>query len=117
MAKYDPTLDHLFHALADPTRRAMLAHLAQGPAQVTTLAAPTGLKLPTVLRHLQVLEEAGLITSQKDGRARLCAFQPQALAPVQTWLSDQRGLWEGRLDRFDAYVTTLMQDRKDDPDP
>jgi DNA-binding transcriptional ArsR family regulator len=109
MAKHDPALDFLFHALSDPTRRAMLARLAQGPASVTDLAGPTGLKLPTILRHLSVLEEAGLIASQKDGRVRSCAFQPHALAPVQDWLAAQRAVWEGRLDRLDAYVMTLME--------
>jgi DNA-binding transcriptional ArsR family regulator len=109
MAKHDPALDLLFHALSDPTRRAMLARLAQGPATVTDLAAPSGLRLPTILRHLSVLEGAGLIASQKDGRVRSCAFQPQALAPVQDWLAAQRAVWEGRLDRLDAYVMTLME--------
>ena len=64
----------------------MLARLAQGPAPVTELAAPTGLRLPTVLRHLSVLEEAGLVVSQKDGRVRSCALVPEALAPVRDWL-------------------------------
>ena len=117
MAKHDPALDLLFHALSDSTRRAMLAQLAQGPATVSDLAGPTGLRLPTILRHLTVLEAAGLIASQKDGRVRSCAFQPQALAPLQDWLAEQRASWEDRLNRLDAYVMTLMQDRNDDPNP
>lgn len=115
MAKHDPQLDDLFHALSDPTRRMMLTRLALGPAAVTELASPTGLRLPTVLRHLSVLEGAGLVTSQKDGRVRSCSLQPQALAPMQGWLDEQRQLWEARLDRLDDYVMTLMKDRKDDP--
>jgi DNA-binding transcriptional ArsR family regulator len=89
----------------------MLAELARGQARVTALAAPTGLSLPTILRHLSVLEAAGLVTSQKDGRERSCAFQPEALAPMQDWLATQRAVWEGRLERLDSYVTTLMQER------
>lgn len=113
MAKHDPKLDRLFHALADPTRRAMLARLAAGPATVTELAAPTGLRLPTILRHLSVLEDAGLIATQKGGRVRSCALQPEALAPMRDWLEDQRRVWEARLDRLDTYVTTLLKERKD----
>lgn len=112
MAKHNPDLSLLFHALSDPTRRAMLERLAKGPAPVTELAGPTGLRLPTVLRHLAVLEEAGLITTAKDGRVRSCAFVPQALAPMQDWLEGQRALWEARLDRLEDYVTRLMKERE-----
>lgn len=111
MAKQDPDLSLLFHALSDPTRRAMLERLAQGPAAVTELADPTGLRLPTILRHLSVLEEAGLIRSSKDGRVRSCALNPAALDPVRGWLDDQRAQWEARLDRLDDYVTRLMKER------
>ena len=84
MAKHDPDLSLLFHALADPTRRSILTRLAEGPARVTDLAEPTGLRLPTVMRHLSVLEEAGLIATAKDGRVRTCAIVPEALEPVST---------------------------------
>ena len=110
MAKHDPDLSLLFHALSDPTRRSILTRLAEGPAPVTELFAPTGLRLPTVMRHLSVLEEAGLIATSKDGRVRTCAIVPEALTPVRSWLDDQRTLWEDRLDRLDAYVMTLMQE-------
>ena len=112
MAKHDPNLDLLFHALSDPTRRMMLNRLARGPAPVSELAGPTGLRLPTVLRHLSVLEEAGLVVSQKDGRVRSCALVPQALAPIQDWLEEQRRVWEARLDRLDDYVMQLMKERE-----
>ncbi|GGE13443.1 transcriptional regulator, ArsR family [Gemmobacter megaterium] len=112
MAKHEPDLSLLFHALADPTRRAILSRLAAGPAPVTELASPTGLRLPTVMRHLSVLEEAGLITTSKDGRVRTCAIVPQALGPMRTWLDDQRAIWEARLDRLDDYVLQLMKDRE-----
>ncbi|WP_333818160.1 ArsR/SmtB family transcription factor [Tabrizicola sp.] len=112
MAKHDPHLDLLFHALSDPTRRMMLNRLAKGPAPVTELAGPTGLKLPTILRHLSVLEAAGLVATQKDGRVRSCAFQPAALQPMTDWLDEQRKVWEARLDRLDDYVMNLMKERE-----
>lgn len=111
MAKHDPDLDLLFHALSDPTRRAILTRLSEGPAPVSALAAPTGLRLPTVMRHLAVLEGAGLVATAKDGRVRSCAIVPAALDPVRGWLDQQRALWEGRLDRLDACVTQLMKER------
>ena len=112
MAKHDVDLSNLFHALADPTRRSILTRLAQGPAPVSELAEPTGLRLPTVMRHLSVLEEAGLIATAKDGRVRTCAIVPEALTPMRTWLDEQRAIWESRLDRLDDYVKTVMEARK-----
>lgn len=111
MAKHDPDLSLLFHALADPTRRSLLMRLAEGPAPVTELSLPTGLRLPTVMRHLSVLESAGLIATAKDGRVRTCAIVPEALAPMRTWLDAQRAVWEARLDRLDDYVMALMTER------
>lgn len=111
MSKHEPDLSRLFHALADPTRRSILTRLADGPARVTDLAAPTGLRLPTVMRHLSVLEGAGLIATAKDGRVRTCAVVPEALDPARTWLDEQRAIWEARLDRLDAFVTNMMKDR------
>ena len=111
MAKHDPDLSLLFHALSDPTRRAILTRLASGPAPVTALALPSGLRLPTVMRHLSVLEEAGLIVTAKDGRVRSCAIVPEALGPMRDWLEEQREIWESRLDRLDDYVMKLMKER------
>ncbi|MFD1695768.1 ArsR/SmtB family transcription factor [Roseibium aestuarii] len=113
MSKHDPDLSLLFHALADPTRRAMLSRLAERPCPVTELAAPTGLSLPTVMRHLGVLEDAGLITSAKDGRVRTCALVPEALTPARTWLDEQRALWSARLDRFEALVNQTMKEQEE----
>lgn len=104
MAKHDANLSLLFHALADPTRRSILTRLAEGSARVTELSEPSGLRLPTVMRHLSVLEEAGLIVTSKDGRVRTCAIVPEALGPVRTWLDEQRALWEARLDRLEAFA-------------
>lgn len=114
MTKHDPTLDRLFHALSDPTRRGMLELLARGDATAGELARPTGFALPTILRHLSVLQAAGLIETDKQGRRRLCRAQPRALAPMRHWLDDQRALWEGRLDRLETYVQELMKERERD---
>ena len=111
MAKHDPDLSLLFHALADTTRRSILNRLAQGPARVTDLAGPTGLRLPTVMRHLSVLEEAGLIATSKDGRVRTCAIRPDAMEPAREWIDEQRAIWEARLDRLDAFVMDVMKGR------
>lgn len=78
---------------------------------MTDLAGPTGLRLPTVMRHLSVLQEAGLITTSKDGRIRTCAIAPEALEPARTWLDKQRALWESRLDRLDTFVMNVMKER------
>ena len=110
MTKHDADLSLLFHALADPTRRSILTRLAKGPAAVTELANPTGLRLPTVMRHLSVLEEAGLIATAKEGRVRTCALLPEAITAARTWLDDQRAIWEVRLDRLEGYVTKLMEE-------
>lgn len=112
MTNYDPDLSALFHALADPTRRLILTRLADEPARVSDLAGPTGLRLPTVMRHLAVLEEAGLIATTKEGRTRTCALVPDALAPARSWMEEQRALWDSRLDRLDAFVMSMMKEPK-----
>jgi DNA-binding transcriptional ArsR family regulator len=112
MTKYDPDLSRLFQALSDPTRRDMLMRLAERPARITDLAAPTGLRLPTVMRHIAVLEEAGLITTSKEGRIRTCALVPEAYEPARNWLDVQRAIWDARLDRLDAFVMKAMKERK-----
>ncbi len=111
MAKHDPALSILFHTLSDPTRRAILSRLAEGPATVTDLAGPTGLRLPTVMRHLSLMEEAGLIATSKDGRVRTCSIVPEALDPVRRWIDEQRAIWDARLDRLDAFVMSMMKER------
>lgn len=111
MANNEPDLDRAFQALSDPTRRAMLTRLAQGPAAVSELARPTGLRLPTVMRHLAVLEAAGLVATSKGGRVRSCAIVPEALAPLRHWLDSCRSDWESRLDRLEDHVRTVMEQR------
>ena len=111
MTKYYPNLNLIFQALSDPTRRAFLARLVDGPVSVSDLAHPTGFSLPTILRHLDVLETAALITTTKTGRTRLCRARPETLAATADWLAEQRSLWEARTDRLESFVATLMQEK------
>ncbi|WP_199555233.1 ArsR/SmtB family transcription factor [Sandaracinobacteroides hominis] len=97
-------LDSAYHALADPTRRGMLARLGAGPASVKELAQPFRIGLPTFLKHLKVLEASGLVQTRKDGRVRTCALRPERLAEAEAWLAAQRNLWEARTDRLAALV-------------
>ncbi|TKV70357.1 transcriptional regulator [Rhizobium sp. AU243] len=113
MTKHHQDLSLIFQALADPTRRAILARLGGGPAPVMELSTPTGLRLPTVMRHLSVLEEAGLIVTSKDGRVRTCAIVPEALEPVSTWLDEQRAVWGSRLDRLEAFAMQAMKEESE----
>lgn len=110
MAKHEPELDRLFQALSDPTRRSFVERLLDGPLSVTDLAAPTGMALPTVMRHLAVLEETGLVATEKAGRTRLCRVTPAPLGRAQAWIEDQRRIWDSRLDRLEAYLATLPKE-------
>ncbi len=106
----DP-LSRTFAALADPTRRAILARLCKGPATVNELAAPFDLSLPSVSRHLKVLEGAGLIGRSREAQWRPCELRPQALSKVDHWLSSYRTFWQGSFDRLDAYVGKVARAR------
>lgn len=107
MPNHSPGLDTTFQALADPTRRGMLARLSRGPASVSELARPLAISLPAVLQHLKALESSGLIQSEKSGRIRTCRLQPNALAAAEGWIAEQRALWEGRTDRLESYLETM----------
>ncbi len=109
MTYHSSNLDSLFQALSDPTRRAILTRLAQGEAPVSALAEPFDMALPSFMGHLKKLEEGGLIETTKSGRIRTCALRLEALEPARDWIDDQREIWEGRLDRLEAYVTTLVK--------
>lgn len=109
MTKYEPDLSLIFQALSDPTRRAMLVRLGQGPVAVTDLAQPTGWALPTVMRHIAVLQEAALIDTEKVGRTRMCRLRPATMVATADWLAEQRAVWDARTDRLEAYVKTLME--------
>ncbi len=107
----------LFHALGDATRRAMVEHLARGPAPVSALAAGLPISLPGVMQHLRVLEDAGIVRSEKTGRTRICTLQPDALARADQWLTRQRLLAEKRLDRFGAHLAAHPEEDPPSPAP
>jgi DNA-binding transcriptional ArsR family regulator len=107
----DARLDETFAALANSTRRAILARLADGEATVNDLAAPFNLTLPAISKHIKVLEHAGLITRRRDAQFRHCTIAPAALAQVATWAEQYRHIWDDRFDRMDHYVNTLHPTR------
>ena len=114
MVKYMPTdrLSITFSALADPTRRAILARLALGDTTVSKLAKPFKMSAPAVSKHLKVLEHAGLIARGREAQWRPCRLEPQALKPVDDWLEEYRRLWEARLDRLGDYLKVLQAKEK-----
>jgi DNA-binding transcriptional ArsR family regulator len=105
-----PTLDRVFHALADPNRRVIVDRLTRGPATVSALAEPLAISLPAVLQHLQVLEASGLVRSAKVGRTRTCQVDSAALRNAERWIAERRTTWERRLDRLGAYLAEGSQD-------
>src|SRR5947209_19609947 len=107
MLNQSPELDRLFHALADPARRAMLERLSRGPAPVSELARPLPMSLPSAMQHLGVLEAAGLVRTEKVGRVRTCTIEPRALSVVEQWINARRVEWEHRLDRLGEYLKTM----------
>ena len=112
MTNQQPRLDEVFHALADPTRRAILARLVGGPASVSDLARPFAMAMPTLLAHIRVLEASRLVSSRKSGRVRTCRFEPSAMARAEGWLAEQRLQWESRLDRMDDHVLSMRKKEK-----
>ena len=102
-------LNRVFGALADPTRRAVLASLGRGPASVSELASPFDMALPSFTQHLKVLEQSGLVKSRKRGRSRIVCLVPARLKQAESWLERRRGEWETRLDRMDEYVLELKE--------
>jgi DNA-binding transcriptional ArsR family regulator len=100
-------LDRVFQALADPTRRAVIRRLSGGPAAVSELAEPFDMALPSFLQHLKVLEGCGLVRSRKAGRVRTYRISTRPLEAAERWMSEQRALWERRLDQLDQYLVDL----------
>src|SRR5262245_45864681 len=94
------SLDRLFHALADPTRRAMVERLSRGQTSVSELARPFAISMPAVVTNLQIMEASGLVRSEKVGRVRTCRVEPAALQTVERWIADRRASWERRFDRL-----------------
>lgn len=101
--------DDVFRALSDSTRRKVLERLSVGPATVSELAAPFDMKLPSFVQHLSVLEKSRLVKSKKLGRVRTYEIAPERLNVVESWLTEQRRLWEARLDRLDEYFNQQRQ--------
>ena len=103
--------DAIFRALADPTRRAVVQRLGQGDATVSALAAPFEMGLPSFLKHLSILEDAGLVDTSKAGRVRTCSLRTDRLAEAERWFVRQRAIWESRHDNLDHLLTQLAGDR------
>jgi DNA-binding transcriptional ArsR family regulator len=103
------TLSQTFAALADPTRRAMLAQLSKGQANISDLAKPflNRMSLPAITKHVNVLEKARLITKTRDAQWRPCTLNPETLKPASDWMEQYRAFWEERFDRLDAYLKTV----------
>ncbi len=100
MPRKKSNIDRVFHALGDPTRRAIVEKLSEGPISVSRLAEPLGITLAAVVQHLQVLEESGLVQTEKVGRVRTCRIEPAGLSVAEQWIGARRSLWERRLDRL-----------------
>src|SRR5258708_25763269 len=113
MLNNQTALDLAFHALADPTRRAIVERLTRGPASVSELAAPMAMSLAAVMQHLKVLEESHLLRTEKRGRVRTCTIDPEMLARAEAWLTDRRTLWARQLDRLGEILAeeTLESDK------
>lgn len=106
MAYYSAVLDDVFGALADPTRRAVVGRLGDGPASVGDLARSASMTLPSFMKHIHTLERCGLIHTAKSGRVRTCTLDRHRLGVVDGWLAEQRAIWAGRTDRLEQFVTT-----------
>jgi DNA-binding transcriptional ArsR family regulator len=102
-------LDKTFAALADPARRAIVERLVRGAATVSELAAPLPMSLPAAMGHLKVLEDAGLVISEKKGRVRTCRINPAQLSLAEQWVSKRRKMWEARLDRLGAFLDETVE--------
>lgn len=107
MGNYQATLDDAFHALADPTRRSVVARLGLGSASIKELAKPFPLGLPAFLKHIKVLERSGLVASAKVGRVRTCTLRRENLAAAHTWFDEQRAVWDSRFHNLDTLLNTL----------
>lgn len=103
------SIDRVFRALSDPTRRRVLERLSRSPASVSELAKPFGMALPSFVQHMRILEGSGLVHSRKTGRVRTYQIVPKRLKLAEDWMVRQRALWEKRLDQLDAYLIALTE--------
>lgn len=106
-------LNHVFQALADPTRRAVLKRLSRGPLSTLELARPFDMALPSFTQHLSMLEKSGLVKSKKSGRVRTYELAPKTLQAAEDWMTNRRKLWERRLDQLDAHLLTMKENEDD----
>ena len=97
-------VDRVFHALGDPTRRAIIEKLSEGPVSVSRLAKPLDITLAAVVQHLQVLEKSGLVHTQKVGRTRTCSIEAKGFGVAEKWISERRSLWEARFDHLGKFL-------------
>lgn len=109
-------LSKVFLALADPTRRAVIARLGQGPASVSELASPFGMGLPSFMKHIRLLESSGMIRTGKTGRTRTCAIDGPGLSSAERWLAEQRTIWEARAERLEAFVILEQEEEAENAD-
>ncbi len=110
MKQFDkPSIDLIFRALGDPTRREIIEILSEKPVSVTQLAVPLNISLAAVVQHLQLLETSGLVRTEKIGRTRTCRIEPNGLALAGKWIENRRTLWERRLDQLDLYLKTQKE--------
>lgn len=112
MPKCSPTVDEVFRALADPSRRLMVERLSRGPASVSDIAEPFPMSMPSVMQHLQLLERNGLVHSRKAGRVRTYQINIDAMRPAERWMTARRAGWEKRLDRLGAHLGSVPVERQ-----
>jgi DNA-binding transcriptional ArsR family regulator len=114
MVQYPIELDRAFAALSDPTRRGILERLGEGSATITELAAPARMSLTGLKKHVRVLEDAGLVSTEKVGRSRLCTLEPAGLRDVQRWVDSHQRMWEERFDRLGEFLDRTSHETKED---
>jgi DNA-binding transcriptional ArsR family regulator len=113
MVKYEPALDRTLTAIADPTRRQILARLGRGAASMTELAEPLAISLPGLMKHVRILEQVRLVETRKHGRTRQCRLGSARMDDVAAWVEEYRERWEARLDRLESYVEKKKKEKKE----
>jgi DNA-binding transcriptional ArsR family regulator len=114
MLNQSPTLDRVFHALSDPTRRELVERLSLGPASVSELAAPLPISLAAVVQHVQILELSGVVATSKIGRVRTCRIADGGLDPVTAWVEQRKSIWESRFDRLGDHLDQQSTEQEHD---
>lgn len=112
MLNNSQSLDRIFYALSDPSRRSMIEHLGKKEASVSELAEPLNMSMAAVVQHIQILEESGLISTRKTGRVRTCRIEPRSLETIEGWLTQRRKFWEKNLDNLGEFLERTQKERK-----